>query len=240
QIENNLHWVKDVLFLEDKCRLKKPSQALVMGILRSMALNLLSLSGIDSCTEGFMFMQAQFQHPWLLQHYQQVAKHMANSLLGEKLAALYKPEDLPKLALLFERGTLGKFLEIQGQQALLAGCFGMMLPFYGTLAVDDHDLWIYFTARFGIKVIEHLEPKPGIAPTTKHLGEVVEKMRAEKVKLILTTPYYDPSHARFVAEQTGAKIAKMAHQVESLPPVTDYFKLVDHNVQRVVAVLSVR
>ena len=66
QIENNLHWVKDVLFSEDKCRLKKPSQALVMGILRSMALNLLRLSGIDSCTEGFMFMQARFQHPWLL------------------------------------------------------------------------------------------------------------------------------------------------------------------------------
>jgi predicted transposase YbfD/YdcC len=66
EIENNLHWVKDVLFLEDKCRLKKPSQALVMGILRSMAVNLLRLSGIDSCTEGFMFMQAQFQHPWLL------------------------------------------------------------------------------------------------------------------------------------------------------------------------------
>jgi ABC-type Zn uptake system ZnuABC Zn-binding protein ZnuA len=174
------------------------------------------------------------------QHYQEFAKKIANSLLGEKLAAVYKPEDLPKLALLFERGQLGKFLESQGQQALLAGWFGMMLPFYGTLAVDDHDLWIYFTARFGIKVIEHLEPKPGIAPTTKHLGEVVEKMRTEKVKLILTTPYYDPSHARFVAEQTGAKIAKMAHQVESLPPVTDYFKLVDHNVQRVVAVLSVR
>jgi ABC-type Zn uptake system ZnuABC Zn-binding protein ZnuA len=174
------------------------------------------------------------------QHYQQFAKKMATGLLGEKLAAIYQPEDLPKLALLFERGTLAEFLKNQGQENLLAGWFGIMLPFYGTLAVDDHDLWIYFTARFGIKVIEHLEPKPGIAPTTKHLGEVVEKMRAEKVKLILTTPYYDPSHARFVAEQTGAKIAKMAHQVESLSTVTDYFKLVDHNVQKVVAILSVR
>ena len=172
------------------------------------------------------------------QRYQTFAKHMANSLLGEKLAAVYKIEDLPKLALLFERGQLGKFLESQGQQALLAGWFGMMLPFYGTLAVDDHDLWVYFTARFGIKVIAHLEPKAGIAPTTKHLGEVVEKMRAAKLKLILTTPYYDPSHARFVAEQTGAKIAKMAHQVESLPPVTDYFKWVDYNVQILVASLS--
>ena len=174
------------------------------------------------------------------QHYQQFVKKMVTGLLGEKLAAIYQPEDLPKLALLFERGTLAEFLKNQGQENLLAGWFGIMLPFYGTLAVDDHDLWIYFTARFGIKVIEHLEPKPGIAPTTKHLGEVVEKMRAEKVKLILTTPYYDPSHARFVAEQTGAKIAKMAHQVESLSTVTDYFKLVDHNVQKVVAILSVR
>lgn len=57
-IENNLHWVKDVILKEDSCQISKPSAALVMGILRSMALNLLRFAGVRSVSEGIMKMCA--------------------------------------------------------------------------------------------------------------------------------------------------------------------------------------
>jgi predicted transposase YbfD/YdcC len=56
QIENNLHWVKDVILEEDSCQITKPHSALVMGILRSIGLNLLRLAGVSSVTEGMMKM----------------------------------------------------------------------------------------------------------------------------------------------------------------------------------------
>ena len=57
-IENNLHWVKDVILKEDACQITESKSALVMGILRNMALNLLRLSGVSSVTEGIMKMCA--------------------------------------------------------------------------------------------------------------------------------------------------------------------------------------
>ena len=49
-----------------------------------------------------------------------------------------------------------------------------MAAYAGTKTVADHDLWPYFARRYGLEVVGFLEPKPGVSPTTRHLGEVVE------------------------------------------------------------------
>jgi predicted transposase YbfD/YdcC len=56
QIENNLHWVKDVVLEKDDCQITQSNSALVMGILRSIGLNLLRFAGVSSVTEGIMKM----------------------------------------------------------------------------------------------------------------------------------------------------------------------------------------
>ncbi|MEN9460309.1 MAG: hypothetical protein RIS84_329 [Pseudomonadota bacterium] len=58
KIENSLHWVKDAILKEDGCQISKPHSALVMGILRSIGLNLLRLAGVSSVTDGIMKMCA--------------------------------------------------------------------------------------------------------------------------------------------------------------------------------------
>jgi predicted transposase YbfD/YdcC len=50
-IENRLHWVRDVVFGEDKSTLHKGSGAQLLAILRNLALNLLRLAGIERITE---------------------------------------------------------------------------------------------------------------------------------------------------------------------------------------------
>lgn len=61
RIENNLHWVKDVILKEDSCALTKTNSALVMGILRSIGLNLLRLMGFSSVTAGIMEMRTKVE-----------------------------------------------------------------------------------------------------------------------------------------------------------------------------------
>jgi hypothetical protein len=48
QIENNLHWVKDVIFKEDHCGICSPPQAATLGVFRNFAFNLLVLEGFHS------------------------------------------------------------------------------------------------------------------------------------------------------------------------------------------------
>jgi len=178
------------------------------------------------------------QKAYFDQRYEAFCQKLGEMLVGEPLAKKYKSDDIPKLALLFEYGKLEPYLKSQKEDALLGGWLGMMLPYYGAKAVDDHNMWPYFARRFGLRVIAHMEPKPGIPPTTQHLGTVAQQMRNEQVGLILANPYYDPRHAQFLASNTGAKIVNVAHQVGSRPGTDDYLSMVDYNIRQLVAALS--
>jgi ABC-type Zn uptake system ZnuABC Zn-binding protein ZnuA len=172
------------------------------------------------------------------ERYEAFCQRTGEMLVGEALARKYKPDDIPKLALLFEHGRLQAYLKSQNEDSLLGGWLGMMAPYYGVKVVDDHNMWPYFARRFGIRVVAHMEPKPGVTPTTQHLGTVAQQMRAEQVRIVLANPYYDPRHAQFLASNAGAKVVEVAHQVGSRPGTDDYLSMVDYNVRRLAAALA--
>jgi ABC-type Zn uptake system ZnuABC Zn-binding protein ZnuA len=167
--------------------------------------------------------------------YDAFAKRLGERLVGETLAAKLDPV---KLSILFQSGKLAPFLESQKEAGELGGWLGQMLPHFGTKAVSDHNLWPYFASAFGLRMVAFLEPKPGIAPTTRHLEEVIQRMRAEKVPLILAAPYYDRRHADFVARETGAKVVALAHQVGGRDGTKTYLEMVDTNVNAVASALG--
>ncbi len=164
-----------------------------------------------------------------------LARRLGAALVGDPLAAKY---DVEKLATLADAGRLDAFLAQQGDAAALGGWLATLRPHRGAAVVDDHDVWPYFARRFGLEVVGHMEPKPGIPPTTRHLEALIAVMRARDVRAILASAYYDPRHARFLAERTGARIAEMANQVGARPGTEDYVATVDWNVRRVAAALG--
>ncbi len=168
------------------------------------------------------------------ERYEAFRRRLGVAMVGETLANKY---DFEKLALLYEYGKLGDFLKQQGDERLLGGWLGMLLPYYGTKVVADHNAWPYFARRFGITIIGFMEPKPGIPPTTKHLGELVNVMRAEHVGIVLAVPYYDPRHAQFLAQNTGVQVVSMAHQVGARAGTGDYLDMIDYNVRQLVAAM---
>lgn len=156
------------------------------------------------------------------------------ALVGAALAARV---DAGKLATLFEHGRLLPLLEQQGERAALGGWLGALAPYAGSPVVDEHPIWTYFAARFALRIVGHLEPKPGVPPSTRHLHELVGKMKADRVRVILAAAYYDPRHAEMVARETGARIARMANQVGSRPGTDDYLAMIDYNVRQVADAL---
>jgi ABC-type Zn uptake system ZnuABC Zn-binding protein ZnuA len=168
------------------------------------------------------------------QRYQAFRQRLGVALVGETLAKKY---DFEKLSVLYEHGRLADFLKQQGDDSKLGGWLGMMLPYYGTKVVADHNVWPYFARRFGITVVGFMEPKPGIPPTTRHISELVNAMRAEQVKLVIGVPYYDPRHAQFISRNTGATVVNMAHQVGARAGTDDYISMIDYNVRSLAAAL---
>src|SRR5881394_902049 len=113
-----------------------------------------------------------------------------------------------------------------------------MLPFKGQNVVAYHDSWPYFAHRFGLNIDIFLEPKPGIPPSPSHLAEVIEKMKAQKIKAIIVEPFHDRKIAEKVASSTGAKVADFAQYPGGLPNTESYVKLIDALVSRLSAGLK--
>lgn len=175
------------------------------------------------------------QKQYFQERYQAFRQKMGAAMVGEKLARKY---DFEKLAILYEHGKLPDFLKTQHDEGLLGGWLAQMQPFFGTKAVADHNIWPYFGRRFGIEEIGFMEPIPGVPPSTKHLTQLIKDMQQQKIKLILASPFFDRRHIQFVAGQTGARVAQMAHQVGARPGTEDFLSLTDYNVRQVVSALK--
>ncbi|MGE3535908.1 MAG: metal ABC transporter substrate-binding protein [Candidatus Tectimicrobiota bacterium] len=175
------------------------------------------------------------QQAYFQSRYRDFRMRLGAALVGETLAQKYEVE---KLALLFEHQRLHGFLQSQNEAQILGGWFGQMLPYFGTRVVADHNLWSYVARRFGLTLFGVMEPKPGLPPTTKHLQMLVERMRAAHVRVILAAAYYDPRHAQFVSQHTGARVVPMAHQVGARPGTETYLTMIDYNIRQLLAVLS--
>ena len=66
-----------------------------------------------------------------------------------------------------------------------------LAPYRGAKIVTYHRSWTNFVRRYGLDVIDFVEPKPGVPPSPSHLFELVQAMKAQKVKVILVEPYFD-------------------------------------------------
>jgi len=113
-----------------------------------------------------------------------------------------------------------------------------MLPFKGQNVVAYHDSWVYFAHRFGLNIDTFLEPKPGIPPSPSHLAEVIEKMKAQKIKAVIVEPFHDRKIAEKVASSTGAKVVDFAQYPGGLPGTDSYVKLIDKLVANLSAALK--
>jgi len=66
QIENRLHWVKDVIMGEDKSLQKSGAAPKNLSILKTWVLNLLRLHGYDSITEAISFLSHKIKQIYSL------------------------------------------------------------------------------------------------------------------------------------------------------------------------------
>jgi ABC-type Zn uptake system ZnuABC Zn-binding protein ZnuA len=165
-------------------------------------------------------------------------KSICVALVGEKLANQYPTDAIGKLAQLNETGKLKEFLAKQGKLADLGGWLGMLLPFAGTKVVSDHNQWVYFGRRFGLEFAGYLEPKPGLTPTTAHLGDLVKLVPAQGVKIIFASPGFDPKSGEFMASKTGAKFLILAHEVGALAGADSYIQMIDYDVKQITSALQ--
>jgi ABC-type Zn uptake system ZnuABC Zn-binding protein ZnuA len=109
-----------------------------------------------------------------------------------------------------------------------------MAPYKGRKVVTYHRSWPNFAERFGLDVVEYVEPKPGIPPTPSHTLDLINLMKRENIKLIFVEPYFDLRTPNSIAAATGGTVAVLMPSVGGNKQITDYFKLFDYDINLLV------
>jgi zinc/manganese transport system substrate-binding protein len=113
-----------------------------------------------------------------------------------------------------------------------------LAPYRGARIVTYHKDFVYLAQRFGLTIVDELEPKPGIAPSPAHLAQVIGKMKSTNAKVILVQPFQNRKTAETVARQTGATVLDVPQQPGAVPNTTTYFDMMDNLVKTLVGGLG--
>lgn len=113
-----------------------------------------------------------------------------------------------------------------------------MATFKGSKIIAYHNEWVYFETRFGLDIVDFMEPKPGIPPSPSQLVKVIKEIKANNIKVIISSPYFTTSSSDVVAKQTGAKELTLATSVAAFESIKNYFDLFDYDIDQITTVLK--
>jgi len=167
-------------------------------------------------------------------------KRIDEALFGPELVKLLGTQKLTRLVW---SGQLHGFLEsnrIGGQplSSKMGGWLKQAESLKGVKAYEFHKVWVYFARVFGLDLVGTIEERPGIPPGPQHVRQVTEKIKADKIPLILVDNFYDPSLPNNIARQTGAVVVLLPNQVEGEPGIKTYFDLINRLMSDVTGALK--
>jgi len=108
-------------------------------------------------------------------------------------------------------------------------------PLKGMPIVVYHKDLSYLVAWLGLRELGALEPKPGLPPSTAHLGELLEKLKATPARAVVRSSYNDPRPAQWLAERAGVPSVQLAYTVGGTERAKDLFGLFDDTLDKLLA-----
>jgi len=114
----------------------------------------------------------------------------------------------------------------------------MVAAWKGSKVIAYHNEWCYFENRFGLQITDFLEPKPGIPPTPSQLTKIINEVKQNNIKVIITSPYFTSSSSDVVSRQTGAKTLVLATSVGAFESIRTYYDLFDYNLNLLAGALK--
>lgn len=90
-----------------------------------------------------------------------------------------------------------------------------------------HTSFIYLANAFGFRIVDEVEPKPGISPSAASLAKLTSRIKTENIKWLIMEPYYERRSAHYLNEQTGIHIAVIPQSVGARENIKTYDDLFD-------------
>ena len=97
----------------------------------------------------------------------------------------------------------------------------------GKKFIAYHKLFGYLEREYGFRIVDYIEPKPGIPPSAAHIEQLIEMMKQSKPDGIVVTPAHGLAEAKSLAAKTGVKVIVLPQDVGSMKGTDDWFAFMD-------------
>jgi zinc/manganese transport system substrate-binding protein len=133
----------------------------------------------------------------------------------------------------------GRFADFSSRfKAAIAKWEADAAPLRGQPIAVQHTSWTYMERWLGVKRVVALEPKPGVPASSGYLAEVLGKLQASPVKMIIRAAYEDDRSSQFVGERTKIPAVLLPFTVGGTDEAKDLFSLYDDTIRRMKGALK--
>ena len=104
--------------------------------------------------------------------------------------------------------------------------------------VTHHPAWPYFARRFGFRIEGSIIPLTGAEPSVAHLADLARRIKADKIKVIVTEPQLNQKMASVLAHETGALVVVLSPLPGAIKGTESYLSMLEHHVAQLIAALQ--
>lgn len=105
-------------------------------------------------------------------------------------------------------------------------------PLRGLPVVVMHRDQVYLCHWLGLREVAAIEPKPGVPPSARYLGQLVAKLTESPPRLILLNAYNSPKAANWLSERIHVPVVTLPFSVGGTAEAEDLFGLFDDTINR--------
>ncbi len=108
---------------------------------------------------------------------------------------------------------------------------------HGKKAITYHKSFSYFADWTGLNVVDTVESKPGIPPSSKHVDDLIKLIPQEGVKAIFVESYYPTKVPQYLSEKTQVPMVVLPTDTGE-NGITTYLDLIDQIIREVKKAVS--
>ncbi len=104
--------------------------------------------------------------------------------------------------------------------------------------VTHHPAWPYFARRFGFRIEGDIVQQTGAEPTAAHLADLTRRIKAGRIKVIVSEPQLNQKVVHALARETGARVVVLSPLPGTIKGTDSYLAMLEYDVAQLVAALQ--
>ncbi|HQY56186.1 MAG: metal ABC transporter substrate-binding protein [Nitrospira sp.] len=104
--------------------------------------------------------------------------------------------------------------------------------------IVHHPAWPYFARRYDLHIAGTIQTQPGGEPSARHLHTLIETIKRDHVRVIISEVQLNQKVPQLLARETGSRIAVLTTLPGGLPGTETYLDMLRYNVLQLAQALE--